>query len=138
MSKYLAESVLGANVTIQQSQAFGANPRQKEISNCLYNALTNGVSSSITFTIRSDASANTSADASKNTSDRFIATMKQEFGERYEIKKIANLGDSAIWDSSLKQLSVFQGNNTFVWVSTGATSSDIESKLISLAQKTLH
>ncbi len=133
MPKGIAEDVLGVKLTEPNSQSFGENPRQTVISNCQYVSTTTQPIGSLTFTIRLGSV----PDSAISPAETLIATMKQEFGERYELKKLTGLADGAVWDSSLKQLTVFQGTSTYVWAAPGATSADLEDKLVTLAKKTI-
>ena len=133
MPKEVAEDVLGVKLTQPNSQSFGENPRQTVISNCQYVSTTSKPVGSLTFTIRIGSV----SDSALSPAETLIATMKQEFGQRYDLKKVTGLADGAVWDSSLKQLTVFQGTSTYVWAAPGATSGDLEDKLVTLARKTI-
>jgi len=132
MSKQTAESTLDVELSEPKFQNFGENPRQPVISYCQYESHTDGLKS-VVFTIRSGGL----PAAATNPAVNFISTMKQTFGERYDLKKLSNLGDGAVWDDSLHQLTVFQGTNTYVWTSPGASSADLEQKFVALAKKTV-
>ena len=127
-----AESILGVKLTQAKSQRFGENPRQTVISHCLLTTETNDLKT-LTFTIRLGGA----PEASVNPAEAQISTMKQEFGQRYDLKKVAGLGEGAVWDDSSKQLTVYRGTNTYVWNSPGATTPDLENKFIAIAKKTI-
>jgi len=127
-----AESILGVQLTQAKSQRFGENPRQTVISNCLLTSKTDELKT-LTFTIRVGGA----PESSVNPAETQISTMKQEFGQRYDLKKITGLGDGAVWDDSMKQLTVFRGTNTYVWNSPGATAPALEEKFVALAKKTI-
>jgi hypothetical protein len=133
LPKGVAESVLDVELTQARSQRFGENPRQAVISNCQYVATTPEPIRSLTFTIRAGGV----SDASVGPAEGLISTMKQTFGQRYELKKLSGLGDGAVWDPSLHQLTVFAGTSTYVWAAPGATSPDLETKLVTLAKRTV-
>ena len=133
LPKRVAESALDVKLGDPKSQAFGENPRQAVISNCQYVAAAAQPVSQLTFTIR----VGSVPESSINPAETFISTMKQTFGQRYDLKKLTGLGDGAVWDGSLKQLTVFKGTSTYVWTSPGATKPDLEDKLVSLAKQTM-
>lgn len=133
LPKHVAEDVLDVKLEEPKSQRFGDNPRQTVISNCQYVATSPRPGGSLTFTIRRGGV----SESSVNPAETFIATMKQNFGQRYELEKLSGLGDGAVWDASLKQLTVFKGTSTYVWAFAGATAMDLENKLVSLAAQTL-
>ena len=133
MPKELAESVLGVKLEDPESMAFGEIPRLESISNCLYRAEKNDQLKSLTFTIRKNtivANASTPADA-------YIVTKKHQFGSNYNIQKLDGVGDGAVWDPALKQLTVFKNSNTYVWVSPGSKVGDLQSKFVDLAKRTV-
>jgi hypothetical protein len=133
LPRELAESVLDVKLGDPKSQAFGENPRQTVISNCQYVAAAAQPVGLLSFTIR----VGSVPESSINPAEVFISTMKQTFGQRYDLKKLTGLGDGAVWDGSLKQLTVFKGTSTYVWTSPGATKPDLEDKLVSLAKQTM-
>ena len=133
LPKSLAESILDVELKDPKSQKFGGNPRQTVISNCQFVAENNQTLNTLTFTIRIGGIPYSSVAADED----FIMTMKQQFGQRYELKKLKNLGDAAVWDASLQQLTVFKGQATYVLSSHGSTIENIEDKLITLARKTI-
>ncbi len=128
-----AENVLGVKLKPGAAQAFGENPRQMVISNCLYVGVDTDAIKTLSVTIR----AGSVADGALNPAESHIITMKQEFGERYELKKLDGLGQGAVWDPSLKQLSVFKGTSTYVWAVAGAEAENLEEKMVALARQTL-
>ncbi len=133
LPKQLAEQVLSVKVSETISQHFGQNPRQAVISNCQYVAELAAPIGSVTFTIREGGQ----PEEWSAPMDDFVRTMKRTFGERYELKKLNGLGDGAVWDSSLKQLTVFAHSNIYAWTAPGSTDPNIEIALTTLAHKTL-
>ena len=134
LPKSVAEEVLGVVLQEPKAQSFGQNPRQTVISNCLFVSPNNDAAiKSLTFMVRIGGVSSSAV----NPADGLITTMRQQFGASYNLKKLTDLGDGAVWDDSLKQLTVFKGTSTYVWTSPGATVPDLETKLVTLARKTV-
>jgi hypothetical protein len=133
LPKSVAESVLQVELGAARSQRFGENPRQVVISNCQYVATKPEPLRSLTFTIRAGGV----PDSSVGPAEGLISTMKQTFGQRYDLKKLSGLGNGAVWDPSLHQLTVFAGTSTYVWAAPGATVPNLEDKLVTLAKRTI-
>ncbi len=133
LTESAAEEALGVDLQQAQSQEFGENPRQTVVSNCLF--VTKDIESvkTLSLTIRIGGT----TDSAVNPATTLISTMKQDFGQRYEPRKVEGLGDGAVWDDSLKQLTVFKGSSTFALAAPGASLPDIENKLTQLAKSIL-
>lgn len=132
-SKKKAETILGVTLETARSQEFGENPRQAVISNCLYVAPNADSYKSLSVTVRKGTIVTTSL----KPAEKHIMTMKQQFGQRYDLKEINGLADGAVWDSSLRQLTVFKGSDTYALVSPDSTAPDLEDKLVKLAEESL-
>ena len=135
LPKNAAEASLGIPLRVGQSQGFGENARQAVVSNCLFVSETPEKLNTLTFTIRTGTVVATDI----NPAARHIATLKQEFGERYgvNLKKVDGVGRGAVWDDSAKQLTVFFGQDTYAFNTTGSQIPDVENRLIELAKKTI-
>lgn len=133
LPKKVAEEVLDVKLSEPKSQPFGANPWQTVISNCRFLAQSPQPVGSLNLTIRLGSV----TQSLPGPAETFVATMKQDFGQRYQLQKIKGVGDGAVWDSSLRQLTVFSGTTTYVLTSPGATLPDLEDRLVTLAKKTI-
>ena len=128
----LAERALGLSLRSGQEQAFGTNPRQREISSCLYLDASPSGKGMVTLTIRRDDKPGPAGAA-----ERLVGTIKQEFGQRYEVQIVPGLFDGAVWDPSLRQLSVVRGRHTYAWLVSGTSPDGLKEKLMRLAGESL-
>lgn len=133
LPKKVAEEVLDVKLGEPKSQPFGKNPWQTVISNCQYVAQSPQPIGTLNFTIRLGSV----TQSLPGPAETFVATMKQDFGQRYQLEKIKGLADGAVWDPSSRQLTVFLGTTTYVLTSPGATLPDLRSKLVALAKRAI-
>lgn len=131
ITKTVAESAMQVTLADPRSQSFGENPRQRGISNCQYTGNPEQSVPMLNIAIRVDEVPN----QPEKRADNFIASMKQTFGARYDLKKLDGLGDGAVWDESLKQLTVFRGAHTYAFTAPGATAPDLEQRMVALASQ---
>lgn len=131
--KEIVESTLDVKLLDPKLQDFGQNPRQQEFSYCQYVAKAQQPVYTLNITVKTGGVPSTPMSPAEN----FIVTMKQSFGQRYELKKLPTMGDGGVWDGSLKQLTIFKGSTTYALTAPGATIPDLEQRMIALAEKTV-
>ena len=105
-----AEAALGDKVKDSSAKNFGGEEGVALVSNCLYATVNTDSYKTISILIRAGAP----SELAEGRIQKHSAELKKQFGADYELEPVARIGDGAIWDPKLLQLTFFKGRDMVI------------------------